>query len=144
MTQCETFKLFSLPSPKPVVFLRYTKENEMRALYHKDLGLPTMWKTDWGVLGLKYSKHAQQAAEDDRYGFIDLPRRLDTSRAEVIEIELDEDECLDKILYRTRYNAEYDICIAVRPLTREVKTVWLNKRNDTHQTLDLTKYQKVA
>lgn len=116
----------------------------MNNFYHKDLGLPKNIKTNWGIMRLVYTPHALRAAENDRYGQITLPEIFDTSKAEVIEIEVDQDGCVAKILYRVSHCNMYDLCIALVPYTRRVKTVWLNCRYDKHHSLDESKYRRVG
>jgi len=115
----------------------YNEEPLMK--YHAELGIPEGLQTQFGSMLLDYSPHAMQAARDDRYGTIDLPRVLDTSKAQVIEVESDGRKAR-KVLYRVQYNGEFDLLLAVDPDRRYVKTVWLNRNDDVHGTLDPSKY----
>lgn len=113
--------------------------------FHKYLGIPKEAQTDWGILKLKYSVHALNAAQDDRYGIIEnLPSWIGTGLAEVIEVEMDEDGCTTKVLYRVPHDSCFDLVLAVIPYSRTVKTVWLNDIYDNHDTLDESVYQKVG
>lgn len=97
--------------------------------------------TKFGVIDLNYSNHALQAANNDRYGNIDLPDSVDTNKAKLIELEVVNNRYLSKIVYRMEYDSEYDICIVIIPERWFVKTVWLNRKSDKHRTLDRSKYQ---
>ena len=91
---------------------------------------------------LDYSNHGMiEAAQDDRYGnILNLPRSLDTSKAQVIEVETSGNKTT-KVLYRIPYDDLHDFtygCNARK--TSSVKTVWLNRNDDLHRTLDTSKY----
>lgn len=107
--------------------------------YHIELGIPEDVETQFGAMLLDYSPHALQAAQDDRYGTINLPRVLDTSKARVIEVETDGRKTR-KVLYRIPHDPEHDLLLAIDPDRRYVKTVWLNRNDDIHGTLDPSKY----
>ena len=110
--------------------------------YHFEIGIPTNARTKYGQLRLKYSNHAQKAAQDDRYGLIPLPETLCTDTAQVIEVEVDEEGITEKVLYRVALDDEKDLLLAVIPYKRFVKTVWINLRNDKHTTLKHWLYDK--
>lgn len=118
----------------------YNKNDNERKLYHADLGIPQNAKTQHGKMLLDYSPHALNAALDDRYGnIVNLPKSIDTSQAQVIEVEM-EGPKTTKVVYRIPYNEEYDLVMVMLPDRRFVKTVWLNKNSDLHNTLDTSKY----
>lgn len=120
--------------------MTWYNNNNTRKLYHADLGIPENAKTQHGQFLLDYPPHALNAATDDRYGnIVNLPKSLDTSKAQVIEVEM-EGSKTTKVVYRIPYNDEYDLVMAVIPDRRFVKTVWLNKNSDLHNTLDTSKY----
>lgn len=108
-------------------------------LFHYQLGLPKIINTNFGIMTLNYGKHSLKESILDKYGKINLPLTLDTSKAKVIEIEA-KNRYAENILYRIPYNDNYDLLLAVIPATQFVKTVWLNDKNDKHCTLDKTKY----
>jgi hypothetical protein len=113
---------------------------DIQKKYHSDLGIPDYAKTNFGHMLLDYSQHALQAAQSDRYdNKINLPRALDTSKAQVIEVETDGKKTT-KVLYRIPYSDEFDLMIAIMPDRRFVKTVWLNRTDDQHETLQDWKY----
>lgn len=114
--------------------------NNDTKLYHADLGIPQNAQTQHGQMLLDYSPHALNAALDDRYGnIVNLPKSIDTSKAQVIEVEMNGSKTT-KVVYRIPYNEEYDLVMVLLPDRRFVKTVWLNKNTDLHNTLDTSKY----
>lgn len=110
-------------------------------LYHKSIGFPDDITFFCGIFELIYTKHAIRASENDRYGNINLPTFLDTEKADLVEIEVN-DGIMVKGVYRTYYDNKYDLII-VMTHDRKVKTVWLNDRTDKHSTLDKSKYTKL-
>jgi len=112
-------------------------------LYHAEIGIPTSVPVRFGKLNLRYSRHALQAANSDRYGLINLPEVLDTDKAKVIEVEVAADGLVEKVLYRVPHCGTCDLVIAVIPYDSFVKTVWLNKKNDGHKTLNKANYNRI-
>lgn len=108
-------------------------------LFHKDIGFPSWFSAPSGIVELCWTRHADVARFNDRYGEIRKYRTLPLDSLVVIEIETD-DNVVKKILYRGRYNDNLDICFAIIPDLWLVKTVWLNERNDIHNTLDRSRY----
>jgi hypothetical protein len=89
---------------------------------------------------LKYSFHALKEAKRDRYGYHGLPEFLDIDQAEVIEVETTPEGKPRKVLYRTSYTKEFDLCLVVLIDECFVKTVWLNEQGYLHDNLDVSKY----
>ena len=110
-------------------------------LYHSELGFPTNIELPKGIFNLNYSHHAQTASYDDRYGQMSLPTTLDVNDAQLIEIEVEDNEVV-KGVYRTSYNTDLDLIIVMIPQRSFVKTVWFNKTTDTHKTLQAWKYKR--
>lgn len=111
--------------------------------YHFEVGIPAHLKTKWGVIPLTYSQHAKREARGDRYLPIRLPAKLDTNAAKVIEVET-EGDVVTKVLYRVPYDTEHDLVLAVMPRQRFVRTVWLNRKSDTHKTLKREEYDRTG
>lgn len=110
-------------------------------LYHVDVYMPLCLREICHKnADLEYSFHAIQAAKTDRYGVIPLPIKFDATLAKLIEVETC-DGFIVKQLWRQRFNAEFDLVIAITWESR-VKTVWLNRVSDGHPTLQSSKYQK--
>lgn len=91
---------------------------------------------------LRYSRHALEAAKDDRYGQIDLPKVFDSRQAELIEAKYQDDR-LWRTLWRQPYSDTYDLNLVIEPDTSRVITVWLNSKDDTHDTLDEGQYATI-
>lgn len=111
------------------------------SLYHKDIGFPKGFNAQVGTRMLIYTKHAKNAALNDRYGVINLPKYVDTKNAQIIEAEV-AGKIVTKLVYRVSYSKDLDLSIAVIPVDDKflVKTVWLNKRTDIHKTLNRSVY----
>lgn len=111
-----------------------------QGLYHKDLdNFPTLNVADKDVTP-RYTLHAYDAAESDRYGVIELPATINLSDATIFEIEIGANETIEKICVRMDYTQDFDICMAIIPDGLVVKTVWLNRTDDIHRTLNARRY----
>ncbi len=110
-------------------------------LYHYQVFMPKL-KLPVGTMELIYGRHALTSAKNDRYGLIRLPNFLDLTQAKVIEVETDDNKNVVKVVYRTKLDNTRDLCIVVLVDTCFVKTVWINKANDQHRTLDTQRYNK--
>ena len=112
----------------------------MTGLFHYQVGFPKGLITKLGTIDLKYTGHALKASKDDRYGAMTLPKRLNTNKAQAVEVEIIRG-MVTKIVYRADYNQELDIVLVVN---RDclVYTVWFNRKDDDHSTLDESKYSK--
>lgn len=119
--------------------------------YHRDLGFPSNFTPSPKPIHLTYSRHAEGASHDDRYGTIPKFEKLDPKDADLIEVEIENGKAV-KYLYRApvpgaHRGKELDVCLAVMPGETKrdpwfVKTVWFNERDDLHRTLDASKYDK--
>ncbi len=123
---------------------KFPKSNESRCrdaslLYHTEIGFPSSVVLPSGVFSLTYSRHAQNASSDDRYGQMVLPDTLNVDVAKLIEIEVRDGEVI-KGVYRINYDSDLDLIIVLIPHTSFVKTVWFNEVNDVHSTLQAWKY----
>lgn len=111
-------------------------------LFHKDIRLPKNWRLPNVQVDLAWTQHAYRAAADDRYGLIEPYPVLDLSYCETIEVELDGCKVL-KLVLRAQWDDDHDVVYVVIPNGSKpwtVKTVWMNERNDTHRTLDRSRY----
>ena len=116
-----------------------------RKLYHVDAyGFPVLaLELKYGVKDLTFSRHAIQAAQNDRYGGIQLGKLgyLDLSKCTLIEVET-VDNVIEKIVYRVRYDEQRDVVLAILVADWYVKTVWINLTSDMHKTLDKAPYSR--
>ena len=109
-------------------------------LYHADNRLPAGFVKPTHTVTVSYSGHARKAANTDRYGKMELPEFLCLKNAQVIEVGV-ENGRVAKILFRTNYDENLDMCIVLVPgKSWFAKTVWYNEKTDTHSTLDRSKY----
>lgn len=113
-------------------------------LYHTEVGFPNGFTSPKGVYGLEWSQHADRARCDDRYGYIEKFATIDTKNFTVIEVGFNSVGRPVKIVLRGELDNKFDITFVLIPRAGSwlVKTVWLNYWNDTHKTLDQTKYTK--
>lgn len=113
----------------------------MTKLYHKDICIIEKHKNPcWKGL-LKYTRHALNAARNDRYGYIELPNQIDYEHATLIEVEVDVDDVINQV-WRVNYDDSKDLVIVITNEGR-VKTVWFNSTSDSHKTLNVSKYELV-
>lgn len=112
-------------------------------LFHKDVRLPEWFRLPARTVNLVWSKHAAAACLDDRYGLLEVCPVLNLGQCETIEVEVT-DNWVTKLVLRTAWDDEHDVVFVVIPRPAHghyfVKTVWLNHKNDTHRTLDRSKY----
>lgn len=112
-------------------------------LFHKEIGFPSWLSLPKGVFSVFYSDHARNAMKDDRNGKIRPETQVNIDPYRIFEVETDHNNNVVKFLYRTRHDSKNDVIYAFCPFTQQaftVKTVWLNRRNDKHATLDSSKY----
>lgn len=102
-------------------------------LYNEQVYMPKLKVRDVDVQ-LRYTYHALNAAETDKYGEIILPDSLNLTQAEVVEMEVVRGKPY-KIVARAKYSHEYDLVFVILVDTLLVKTVWLNSKRDSHKTL---------
>lgn len=111
-------------------------------LYHTEIGFPKAFVAPTARVSLEWSRHADAARTDDRYGVIPKFDTLPLAALTLIEIGVEAGR-VAKMLYRGHFNADIDVCFVLIPKATGpwfVKTVWQNERNDTHKTLDRSKY----
>ena len=91
------------------------------------------------VDGLTPSAHALRERDSDRYGKFEIPTAFDPATWTVIEIEV-ANGALNKVVARKAIDEKRDIVMVFLPLTKLIKTVWVNESNDLHKTLDKSNY----
>lgn len=109
-------------------------------LYHREVFAPSALFKSPGILSLRYTEHARLAAKNDRYGDLSQYLRPDVQfdAADIVEIEV-QGGLIAKWVVRLSVTRQLDLVMAI---TREgaVKTVWGNKADDSHASLDIRKY----
>jgi hypothetical protein len=113
-------------------------------LYHADIYVPAGLPLPGGPVRLRYTRHARDEAANDRYLDLTphLPEFLDPDLARLVEVRMAEGR-LDAVLYRTSATELFDAALLVRPDGDDwvVITVWANRWDDHHSTLDVSKYE---
>lgn len=115
----------------------------MLKLYHKNVYMPVELKYKLAnvKVDLTWSNHAIHAAQDDRYGQIKLASKIEFTFDDIIEVETKNNQ-LNKIVVRVSYDKERDVIYALAQ-GGVVKTVWINLKGDTHNSLDVSKYETI-
>lgn len=107
-------------------------------IFHRDIGFPSIFRRPVGRYRIVLSLHARARAREKN---IVVPSTINLNDFDIIEIEIVKSR-LVKMVIRGEYDDYDDICMAVSPENGRlfVRTVWLNHWNDTHRTLDRSKY----
>lgn len=112
-------------------------------LYHADIRLPNGYALPDRRVSLNWTRHADRARTTDRYA-PEIPRfeTIPLSSFRTVEVGVEGSKVV-KVVIRGKWTANYDVVFVLipngtRPWT--VKTVWINERNDSHATLDRSKY----
>lgn len=116
--------------------------------YHKEFGIPTEAVSLFtGFLPLQYGPHAQQAAMADLYGQVAMPAAIAPTPEQVIEVEV-QDGFVEKGVVRLPWDDGKDLILVINAPRgqprRFVRTVWWNRKRDTHRTLRQADYVCVA
>lgn len=111
-------------------------------LYHGDIGLPPGFKLPARRVDLFWTNHAKQACKNDRYGDIPEFASIPLQVFKTVEVGVQAGRVV-KVVVRGHYTPTLDVVLVLIPNLDKpwtVKTVWINQRNDSHKTLDRTKY----
>lgn len=108
------------------------------ALYHKtQKSFPNKVRTQaTQTFTPLYTKHAVEQSEKRN---LKLPETITYAGKDVFEVELNDRNEVIKYGIRVTYNGNKDIIVIFKN-NHIVKTVWWNRKNDQHKTLDMTKY----
>jgi hypothetical protein len=113
----------------------------MLQVFHKDLGIPPVLLRDTPRKVLRYSRHALKAAQDEGLASTSLPSRL-PENVTIIEVEADS-LTPTKWVYRFPLTGTARDLVLVVTVDGFVKTLWTNDVNDSHRTLDTSKYARM-
>lgn len=110
-------------------------------LYHADIKLPEGFRLPARVVNLYWTRHAEGARLNDRYGEIPRIPLVDLAQCNVIEVGITGRK-VEKVVVRTPFDTFNDLVLVLIPTSGAwtVKTVWFNECNDTHKTLDRSRY----
>lgn len=119
-------------------------------LYHINLGLPKTLKLPTGRKPIKFTNHAREAAQNDRYGsfsrYLPLHTFFNPINAELVEVETIDGVNPTKVVYRLPLapNSDKVLVLALAPYDDcyVAKTAWLNEASDKHRTLNVRRYSK--
>jgi hypothetical protein len=104
------------------------------AVYHKDIGLPKEFEKPKPGMLLRYGKHAKDRSEEKN---VPLPTVM-PKEFTIIEVEMTKYR-VEKWVIRFETVTDYDVVMVVQP-DGFVRTTWPNRWDDTHRTLDKSKY----
>jgi len=121
-------------------------------LYHREIGLPAGASDPWCLceFELVYSEHAKREASADRYGFIPMLDIVAFAHHEVVEVEYQNHEPVKAVLRIPCESVKgVDMILVLnRPCHTGhglpqalVRTVWFNRRDDHHSTLNRKLYK---
>jgi hypothetical protein len=112
-------------------------------LYHADIRLPAGFRLPNRLVKLAWSNHALRARRDDRYGDIPQIPLLNLGECRAVEVGM-EGQRVAKIVVRAELDDDNDVVFVLIPRNPAylVKTVWINRRDDKHKTLDRSKYMR--
>ena len=108
-------------------------------LYHADIFIPkTVRRKIWEYqkMQLDLTEHVKERMEQKN---IKLPEVFNLENTIVFEVETEKKDII-KLVCRTPYNSDYDLCFAVNMINNSIITAWLNRKNDNHETLNRYKY----
>lgn len=109
-------------------------------LYHRSVYAPAPMFRSPGVVRLEVTHHARQAAKDDRYGDLSkyLRHYLDFDATDIVEVEVT-DGVITKRTVRLPVTPDLVLVLVVSGEGRVI-TVWGNRRDDDHATLNTKKF----
>lgn len=107
--------------------------------YHPDIGLPRTFRLPLGVFKLRPTNHAKMAAQDEN---IFPPCQIDTRKARLFEVVINDHGRTVKLGLRTPLNATRDLCLVVDTTGAvwRLITCWTNRFDDNHRTLRTEEY----
>lgn len=112
--------------------------------YHKDVFLPPSLVAAVAAIDfsmIHYSRHALVAAAEDGVQAHELPHSLTLADWTLVKVETVDGRVRGLLLRRPRpANPRLHLVIAVAVPDMVVRTVWVNRANDNHRSLDRTKY----
>ena len=122
------------------LFEGFTEEDR----YHKDIYLPDDLNLPRGfqpVISLRYGDHAREEAMKEKYGILNLPKRIDLRTVDMFEVATAPGSMvINKVCIRMPHDEQKDIIIVISLPSGFVKTVWANLKSDKHKTLNASNY----
>jgi len=125
------------PAASPPAIVRAEPE----ITFHRSVYLPVAVRLPAGEVELIPTTHAEGAAAQDGTG---LPTRLNFDGVNIIEVSTDSRLRVTKLLCRVPWDSRGDLCVVLRPTATKsqwkIVTVWINRHDDHHRTLDRSRY----
>lgn len=107
-------------------------------MYHREVGFPDSLLIPDLKVKLKYCDHTLEK------NLKILPKYIRINKTNIFEVSTFDDIKIKKALVRINYDEKRDMVLVLQILSKawaRVITVWLNKKQDKHYTLDKTKYK---
>jgi hypothetical protein len=117
-------------------------------VYHKEIGFPSTLTIPDLVTKLHYTKHAlDRRTRENKYQNLKvLPGLLRIHKHNVIEVHTIDNVNVKKAVVRTKYDKFQDIVLVLELFPGKtyarVITFYLNKKHDSHKTLNRERYNK--
>jgi hypothetical protein len=112
-------------------------------VYHRDTGFPKSLIIEEFEANLILSNHAIERILGNLY-IVNLPERIKIKKEDIVEITTLDKVNIQKMLIRIPNTSRTDYVMSIKPFfetkTALLITIWLNFKQDTHITLDKTKY----
>jgi len=128
--------------------------------YHRKTGFPEDIELPTGIMMLYSTPHARKEAQNDRFGSFDLPTRQDIehemyrknpdkaiadeggeTETHIFEITVEDGE-VTRFALRKHHDEERDKILIINPDDEHTVTAWSNMKDDKHDTLDTSVYEK--
>lgn len=124
------------------------KEYPDNKLFNKRAyGLPE-FQINTRRIRLRYSRHAIVRLEEYnafagmRYGEVEAPSMVDLQDIDIVEMETTPDGLPVKIVGRYAVDPKRDLVLIIVLRNSTVKTMWINVKDDHHNTLNKRGYDK--
>lgn len=109
--------------------------------FHRRYGFPVTPPAITVDVPLDMIAHAKHETQNDRYGSIRPPTVFRATPENIFEIAYDpQTKQVKKVAARDSYDDEHDITVVIT-YDGKIVTVWLNKKTDTHSTLQKSRYE---
>ncbi len=113
-------------------------------VYHKKLGFPDSLIPSNKLYRLIYTTHALDRREVKYGGLENLPKSVTVSYSTIVEAHTNDNIFIKKAVVRIKFNTTEDIILVLEiPKSNRfarVITFYINKKEDSHQTLNINRY----
>lgn len=124
--------------------LKKAAEKNFDNRYHREAyGFPSDVDIPTGNFSLEPTRHAKEEAKDTNkrdVDGIDIPDSVDIDEDDVFEIYT-RNGYVVRMCARVLYDGKYALCFAIDfEDAKNLRTVWLNRYDDLHSSLDMNLY----